>query len=172
MEILNKANKGLQMLRKYKLVFKEIWLYEKKQEKASALFSCCLSAKESRRDVHPPRQQGALVLLHRLHGEQVPGHQHQRLFGQVAHPLLLPPRLWLRLSKWTYGVGKASPSAGVAELQVEEQEQHHHHLNFKNSGLKENEMSSSQNNVVVKPVINVFLNNCISNKNETSFSGL
>ena len=45
-----------------------------------------------------------------------------------------------------------------------------HHIS--NSGPKENEISSSQSSVVVKPVINVFLNNCISNKNETSFSGL
>ena len=35
--------------------------------------------------------------------------------------------------------------------------------------LEGRQVSSSQN-IVVKPVINVFLNNCISNKNETSFS--
>ena len=45
-----------------------------------------------------------------------------------------------------------------------------HHIS--NREPKENEISSSQSSVVVKPVINVFLNNCISNKSETSFSGL
>ena len=35
--------------------------------------------------------------------------------------------------------------------------------------FKGNEISSSQS-IVVKPVINVFLNNCISNNNETTFS--
>ena len=49
---------------------------------------------------------------------------------------------------------------------------HTEHYDISNSGPKENEISSSQSGVVVKPVINVFLNNCISNKNETSFSGL
>ena len=92
-------------------------LCKRNQAKASALLSHRKSVKESRRDVHPSWQQGSLVLLHWLPGEQVHGHQHQRLHRQVARPLLLPPSTLAtcpKVSCWSWRLGVLSWSRWTA----------------------------------------------------------
>ena len=71
--------------------------------------------------------------------------------------------------------GHVIPNKNYVQSNLQNGYHHHHseyHHHMCNSALKENENLSSQSNVVVKPVINVFLNNCISNKKETSLSGV